>query len=69
MIQCKHDRTQLMKLVCSNGAIQVREICLACGGNARGAGINVPHSEVANIGELPSLDRLRSEDQQRSLFE
>lgn len=71
MGECKHLETQFMKVICSNGAIQVREICKACGVNVRGAGgrcggFNVPHREVPNLGVLPILSDNRPEaDQQK----
>ncbi len=56
---CPHDYTEFRRFTCSNGSIQVREICTACGANVRGVN-HVPHAEaVARTGlpvaELPPL--------------
>lgn len=68
---CHHLRKQFFKYLCSNGAVQVRELCLDCGGNVRGVAINVPHAEVIALGHAPeSLPELKAkEDAMPSLFD
>lgn len=43
---CQHGSSRYVRLICSNDAIQVRELCADCGANVRGAGANIPHREA-----------------------
>lgn len=67
MPECKHLDARFMKVICSNGAVQVREICEACGANVRGPGVNVPHREVSNLAALPVLSDNRPDPAQQTL--
>ncbi len=42
----KHIRNNFMRVICSNGSTQIREICPECWANVRGGGNNVPHGEL-----------------------
>lgn len=67
---CRHPHRQMMRVVCVNGAVQVRELCLDCGVNVRGPGVCVPHAEVYDRNALPLLeDRRPRHDGQRHLFD
>jgi hypothetical protein len=38
---CSHPRTEPRKGYCRDGTVQVREICIDCGLNARGPGVHL----------------------------
>jgi hypothetical protein len=64
---CRHLRRAFFRRICSNGAVQVRELCLDCGTNVRGAGINVAHAEAvsatgAPVSMLPEMPVGRGQD-------
>lgn len=57
MTTCPHERVEFRKGYCSNGAVQVREVCVGCGANVRGSGVNLPHHlfTEADIEAMPVL--------------
>lgn len=59
-IKCESSSSIIGKIISTNGAIQVREVCLECGTNQRGNGKNIPHSDVPNLDDLPILDDYRA---------
>lgn len=68
-VSCFHSRRRLCRAICVNGAVQVRELCVDCGANVRGAGVSVPHHEVRDLESLPLIEDRRPRGDQPSLFE
>ena len=74
---CSVKDTYFGRMKFSNGHIHYREVCLACGGNARGRGTNVGISELRAKGidpeSLPDLPEEQtaapSESRPRGLFD
>ncbi len=70
--KCRHEQTQLCRIVCQNGPVHVMERCAACGSNVRGVAVWVPHRDLpCPVETLPLLKDLlpaKTEGEQLSLF-
>lgn len=52
-VQCGSNKTQRVKNRIGNGGYQVFDLCLACGENARGHAVYLPHSKVGKLDLIP----------------
>jgi hypothetical protein len=55
---CRHFWTDYYRITIVDGRCQIRELCVACGKNVRGGGINVPFAEAVRrtgrpVAQLP----------------
>ena len=66
MNNCENHNPVFVKLITSNGAIQLRKQCLCCGHHD---GVNYKHSSVDDISSVPPLDAIKSAEYWRKAHE
>lgn len=61
---CHHPRTSLMRVIGRGGIVHVADVCLICGGNARGVGRWVPRDSIGRpVEDLPIWKDLRTPEE------